>query len=138
MSEADTFKMFFQSKAFAVVGAAKNRDKFGNKVLRCYMQHGFIVYPVNPQASEIEGIACVPTVHDLPDAVQSISIITPPPVTEQVVRHAIVRGIKNIWLQPGAGSPAAIADCRSAGINCIGDGSCVLVHLGFDNNRLKS
>ena len=30
--------------------------------------------------------------------------------------------------------PAAIADCREAGINCIADGSCLLVYLGFDNN----
>ena len=119
MSEADRFEKFFQSKAFAVVGAAKNRDKYGNKVLRCYMQHGLEVYPVNPRAGEIEGLACFAAVQDLPDAVQSISVITPPPVTEQVVREAIAKGIKNIWMQPGAESPAAIADCRAAGINCI-------------------
>jgi uncharacterized protein len=134
MSVSDCFESFFQSRAFAVVGAAKNRDKYGNKVLRCYMQHGMEVFPVNPRAAEIEGFACVAAVQDLPDTVQSISVITPPPVTLQVVREAIAKGIKNIWMQPGAESPEAIADCREAGINCIADGSCVLVHLGFENS----
>jgi predicted CoA-binding protein len=135
MSEINRFEKFLQSQAFAVVGAAKNREKYGNKVLRCYMQHGLEVYPVNPRAGEIEGLACCAAVQDLPDTVQSISIITPPPVTEQVVQAAIAKGIKNIWMQPGAESPAAIADCREVGINCIADGSCILVHLGFDNSR---
>jgi len=134
MSDPDCFEKFFQSKAFAIVGAAKNRDKYGNKVLRCFMQHGLEVYPLNPRAAETEGLACFASVQDLPDKVQSFSVITPPPVTEQVVREAIARGIKNIWMQPGAESPAAIADCRAAGINCIADGSCVLVHLGYDNS----
>jgi uncharacterized protein len=134
MSVSDRFENFFQSRAFAAVGAAKNRDKYGNKVLRCYMQHGLDVYPVNPRAGEIEGRACFAAVSNLPDTVQSISVITPPPVTLQVVREAIAKGIKNIWMQPGAESPEAIADCREAGINCIADGSCILVHLGFDNS----
>jgi len=30
--------LFFQSKAFAVIGASSNREKYGNKVLRCYQQ----------------------------------------------------------------------------------------------------
>ena len=102
------------------------------------MQHGLEVYPVNPRAGAIEGLACFAAVQDLPDTVQSISIITPPSVTEQVVREAIAKGIINIWIQPGAESPEAIADCRAAGINCIADGSCILVHLGFDNSWTKA
>jgi predicted CoA-binding protein len=98
------------------------------------MQHGLEVYPVNPRAGEIEGYACFAAVQALPAAVESISVITPPPVTEQVVREAIARGIKNIWMQPGAESPVAIEQCREGGVNYIADGSCVLVHLGFDNS----
>jgi uncharacterized protein len=52
-------------------------------------------------------------------------------VTEQLVPLAIARGIENIWMQPGAGSPAAVALCREKGINVIADGSCLLVVLGY-------
>lgn len=122
---------FFQSKAFGVIGASANRDKYGNKVLRVYKQHGMKAIPVNPRETEVEGIACVAAVSDLPHDVDSISVITPPAVTEQVVEMAIAKGIGNIWMQPGAQSPAAIDKCRENGINVIADGSCILVVLGF-------
>jgi 2-hydroxychromene-2-carboxylate isomerase len=81
--------------------------------------------------TEIEGVACVPSVHELPDDVKSISVITPPAVTDRVVQDAIAKGIKNVWMQPGAESEASVEACRQAGINVIADGSCVLVVLGY-------
>jgi predicted CoA-binding protein len=134
MNESNCFERFFQSPSFAVVDAAKNREKFGNKVLRCYLQHGKIVYPVNPRAEEIEGISCCASIADLPETVYSISVITPPAVTGQVVQEAIKKGIKNIWMQPGAESPVAVEACRLAGISVIADQSCLLQVLGFDAN----
>jgi predicted CoA-binding protein len=73
----------------------------------------------------------VPSVRDLPDDVKSISVITPPAVTERVVQDAIAKGIENVWMQPGAESEASVEACRAAGINVIADGSCVLVVLGY-------
>jgi predicted CoA-binding protein len=125
---------FFSSPAFGVAGASTNRDKFGNKVLRCYQQNDRKVYGINPRATEIEGALCVASVGELPDEVQSLSIITPPAITEQVVKDAIARGIKNIWMQPGAQSPKAIEECRKQGINVIADGSCILVVLGYSDH----
>ncbi|HTP64983.1 MAG TPA: CoA-binding protein [Geobacteraceae bacterium] len=122
---------FFQSKEFGVIGASANRDKYGNKVLRVYLQHGMRVIPVNPKETVIEGIPCVASVADLPRDVDSISVITPPAITEQVVEMAISRGIGNIWMQPGAESVSAVEACRKNGINVIADGSCILVVLGF-------
>lgn len=122
---------FLAADAFGVAGASTNRAKYGNKVLRCYQQHSRRVVPVNPRAEIIEGLPCVASVADLPAEVTSLSIITPPKITEQVVEQAIARGIKNIWMQPGAESPLAVARCEAAGINVIADGSCLLVVLGY-------
>jgi len=52
-------------------------------------------------------------------------------VTETVVREAIEAGVKRIWMQPGAESPAAVAAAEAAGLEVIADGSCLLVALGF-------
>jgi uncharacterized protein len=122
---------FLEAEGFGVVGASADRNKYGNKVLRCYQMHGRKVVPVNPVKDEIEGLKCVTTVSDLPDFVTSISIITPPQVTEKVVELAIARGIKNIWMQPGAESKAAVQRCIESGVNVIADGSCILVVLGY-------
>lgn len=132
MTEA--IERFFKSEAFGVVGASEDRSKYGNKVLRCYLQNKKTVIPVNPKVAVVEGIATVAGVADLPDHVSSISVITPPTVTEQVVEAAIARGITNIWMQPGAESAAAVERCKAAGINVIADHSCLLVVLGYSEH----
>ena len=43
-----SIKLFLSSPAFAVAGASNNRKKYGNKVLRCYLQNHKKVYPINP------------------------------------------------------------------------------------------
>jgi predicted CoA-binding protein len=134
MSKQEQINQFLTSGAFGVVGASSNRQKFGNRVLRCYLQKGKRAVPVNPNEAEIEGVACVKSVEELPPEVKSISMITPPAVTEQLVPRAIAHGIDNIWMQPGAESPSAVALCREKGINCIADGSCLLVVLGFHDH----
>ncbi len=122
---------FLKSAAFGVVGASADRSKYGNRVLRCYQQHGLTAIPVNPKEEVIEGARCVASVLDLPPEVASISVITPPAVTELVAEQAAAKGIKNVWMQPGAESPQAIATCREHGINVVADGNCILVVLGF-------
>jgi len=122
---------FLGADSFAVVGASSKPHKYGNKVLRCYQQNQRKVIPVNPVEKEIEGLSCVNSVSELPSHVSSISIITPPQVTEQVVDLAIDKGIKNLWMQPGAESEAAVSAAEAAGLNVIADGSCLLVVLGY-------
>ena len=126
---------FLKSEAFGVIGASSRRHKFGNKVLRCYQQRGYRAIPVHPVEKEIEGEVVVVSVADLPDIVQSISLITPPQITEKIVEQAVTRGIRNIWMQPGAESPAAIEFCLQQGVHLIADGTCVLVVLGYSGEH---
>lgn len=122
---------FLAGAPHAVVGASTNRTKYGNRVLRVYIQTGRLVHPVNPKAAEVEGLKAYPDLRSLPEAVHGISVITPPAVTEKVVEEAAELGIKHVWMQPGAESDAAVARAEQAGINVIADGSCILVVLGF-------
>jgi len=130
MAKREQIKAFFSSPSFGVVGASNNSAKFGNKVLRKYLQHGLVAFPINPGENEIEGLACLKSVKELPDACKSISIVTPPAVTEKIVREAMEQGIENIWMQPGAESLDAVQYAEEHGINVIADGSCVMVALG--------
>jgi predicted CoA-binding protein len=124
-------EQFLAAPAFGVVGASTNPDKYGNKILRCYQQNDYPVIPVHPSETQVEGVDCVASVADLPEGVSSISIITPPKVTEKVVEQAAAKGIRNIWMQPGAESPAAVKYCEDQGLNVIADGSCLLVVLHY-------
>jgi predicted CoA-binding protein len=104
-SEAERIDALLASGSFAVVGASTDRYKYGNKVLRCYQQHGRKVCP-------------------------AISVITPPAATEQVVGEAHAAGVKHVWMQPGAESDDAIRTAEALGMNVVADGPCLLVVMG--------
>ncbi len=123
----ERIKSFMASGPYAVVGASSDRDKYGNKVLRAYQQHGMEVYPINPRAAEIEGLQAYPTLADVPAKLRAISIITPPVITEQVVVAAAAAGVKMVWMQPGAESVEAIRKAEALGMEVIADGPCFLV-----------
>ena len=131
MSTQDKIETFLAGKRFAVVGASSDRQKYGNKVLRAYMQNQLDAVPVNPNADEVEGRTAFPDLASLPEPVDGVSIITPPKVTEQVVSQAIELGINSIWMQPGAESAAAIEAAERAGANVIAGGPCLLVALRY-------
>jgi predicted CoA-binding protein len=115
------------------VGASANREKYGNMVLRVFMQDRRPVSPINPSAKEIEGLTTFATLAELAEKPHGISIITPPPITESIIKQAIDLGINNVWLQPGAENERAIAIGTDAGLNMIAGGPCILVVLGFRN-----
>jgi predicted CoA-binding protein len=127
----DSIQEFLDGKSFAVAGASTDREKYGNKVLRVYMQHDRKVYPLNPKAEEVEGLAAYPDLAALPGAVHGVSLVTPPAVTEAVVQQAIDLGIRHLWMQPGAESEEAIALATEHGLNVIHSGPCILVVLGY-------
>ncbi|KAJ1665817.1 hypothetical protein IW140_002898 [Coemansia sp. RSA 1813] len=119
--------VFFSSKAFAVVGASADRSKYGNKVLRWYIDNKLPVTPINPKADEIEGLQCKKTLSDLPSTELSISVITPPQVSLRVLEEAARLGIRHIWFQPGS-EPEGFRDFAAKnGIHAIGNGPCILI-----------
>ena len=79
----------------------------------------------------IEGVAAVPDIASLPDGVRGLSVITQPAITEQLVEQAAKKGIRRIWMQPGAESAEAIAKAERLGLSVIAGGPCVLVALHF-------
>ena len=132
--ESSTAK-FLAAKTFAVAGASRDRSKYGNKVFQALVASGRTVYPLNPSAPEVEGHPAYATIADLPEVPESLSIVTPPHVTREVIQQAIAAGVKNIWMQPGAEDSQGSKLAREAGLNVIDDGSCVLVLLALQRQR---
>ncbi len=131
MTLAEKIRQFLDGSPFAVAGASSDRTKYGNKVLRCYLQHGRRAIPVHPSETEVEGVAAYPSLSTIPEPVHALSIITPPPVTERVVEQASEKGVRHVWMQPGAESAKAIARAEELGLSVIAGGPCLLVVLGY-------
>ncbi|KAI1817933.1 CoA binding domain-containing protein [Poronia punctata] len=99
-------RAFFSSPQFAVVGASSNPAKFGHKVLAWYQAHNLPVTPINPASQTITTsygeYPAVKSVSQLSEPKRtSLSVITPPPVTLEVLKEAKRVGIPAVWLQPG-------------------------------------
>lgn len=127
----DQIEQFLAGTPHAVAGASRDRDKYGNKVLRAYQQQRRLVYPINPAAVEIEGLQAYPDLSSVPQPLYGVSIVTPPSVTEQIVEQAARLGIRHLWMQPGAENARAIESARRHGIHVIAGGPCILVAFGF-------
>lgn len=122
---------FLAAPSFGVAGASDDKHKYGHKVYVCYQQNQRKAYAINPNVETVMGAPAYPNVAAIPEKIESLSIITPPPVTEKVVDDAIAAGVKNIWMQPGAESNKAISKAKEAGLNVIHGGPCLLVVLGY-------
>ncbi|PWN42144.1 NAD(P)-binding protein [Ceraceosorus guamensis] len=95
---------FFKADHFAVAGASKDPSKIGNKVMKWYKAHGFEPIPIHPKEASIEGASTISSVFDIYEPkTTSVSIITPPHVSINIVKTALLElDVAGIWLQPGA------------------------------------
>jgi len=122
-----SIEQFLAQRSLGLVGASRGGKKFGNAVLRELTRKGYRVSVVHPEAAEIDGVRCVPSVSELPDDVGGLVLVVPPEQTERIVREATLRGVRHIWMQQGAESPAAIEHCRENGVNPV-HGECILMY----------
>jgi predicted CoA-binding protein len=125
---------FLAVGSFAVVGASTDRHKYGNKVLRCYQQHGLPVVGVNPKLDQVEGVPCHPRLGDIPGAPRAVSVVAPPAAAATILADAETAGVREVWFQPGAEDPAAIAAAQARGLHVVHGGPCLLVALGFHDD----
>ncbi|KAK5740236.1 hypothetical protein LTR17_004737 [Elasticomyces elasticus] len=100
-------RTFFTSTTFAVAGASSDPSKFGHKIFAWYLAHDLHAVPVNPTCSSItvrrKEFDTVASPLKLKDPRNTgLSVITPPPITAQLLREAKQAGIKAVWLQPGS------------------------------------
>src|SRR5262245_17637814 len=117
--------------SIAVLGASTDRTKFGNKAVRAFVARGFEVYPVNPKATEIEGLAAFPSLAAIPATVKldRISVYLPPTVGLKVLPEIAARGCDELWLNPGSESEELVAAAEAQGLNVVQ--ACSIVAVGL-------
>jgi len=90
---------FYKEKRIAIAGVSRNPKKFGYQVFDELVKKGYEILPVNPKTNKINDVDCYPDVEDLPSNVDSLLIMTPKEQTDEILKKAINKGIKNIWVQ---------------------------------------
>jgi predicted CoA-binding protein len=120
-------------KTVAVIGASSNRRKFGNIAVRAFRQGGYQVIPINPHESEIEGLRTYASVLDVPEVIDMATVYVPPEIGEQVIDDLAHKGIKEVWLNPGAESRQLVAKARALGLTPIE--ACSIIGIGLSPSQ---
>ena len=81
-------------QSVAVVGASADRAKTSGRPVGYLRKHGFRgrVYPVNPRASDIDGLRCYPDVQSLPEAPDVAIVLLGAERAQQAVRDLAAMG----------------------------------------------
>ena len=118
-----TIQKFIDDKKLAIVGASNNKDNFGTFLLKELKKLGYEPVPVNPGCEEIEGIACVPTVKELPPEIENVILAVPADLTGKIAEEAIGTPVKRVWMIRGFGKGAYSEEthelCRNNNIEVV-------------------
>lgn len=113
----------------AVLGASRDRRKYGNKAVRAYVESGFTVFPVNPGEATIEGLKAYPNLDAITEPVDFVSLYVPPAVGLKLLPAIVEKEPKEVWLNPGAESDELIEAAADLHLRAIV--ACSIVALGL-------
>ncbi|KAA2315093.1 CoA-binding protein [Pseudooceanicola sediminis] len=127
----------FQPRSIAVVGASSNPNKTGGRPVHMLIKHGFAghIWPVNPNATEIQGLPAFATLDSLTGVPDLILVAVPGAGAVAVLEKAAEMGVpaaivlsagfaesgpEGLALQSRVTEIAAQSGMRIVGPNCLG------------------
>lgn len=127
-SHPEAIARMIDERVWAVVGASNHHHKFGRRIFDVLKRCGYTVYAVNPNVERLDdGTPTYPSIRDLPEVPAVVDVVVPPAAGIGIVEDCLVKGVPNIWFQPGAESEEAVAKAQDAGMVVIWGGPCAMV-----------
>jgi Acyl-CoA synthetase (NDP forming) len=86
--------------SIAVIGASSRPGTLPWWPLHLIRQYGYAgpIYPVNPNRAEIDGVACLPSVEELPPGVDLAVVVLNAQATAEAVRSCAKAGVRTVVL----------------------------------------
>lgn len=113
----------------AVLGASRDRSKYGNKSVRAHINQGYRVFPVNPHADDVEGLTAYASLADVPvGTLDRVSVYVPPDVGMTLLESIRDKQPGEVWFNPGSESAELLAEAERLGLNSII--ACSIVDVG--------
>jgi predicted CoA-binding protein len=129
----ESIAQFLRGKRFAVAGVSRASGQAANAVYCRLKDCGYEVFPINPNAVQIEGVAAYPDLGSIPVAVDSVVIATHPKISVDIVRQCRRDGVARVWFHRSFGggsvSNEAVRECEIGGLHHI-VGGCPLMFCG--------
>jgi len=98
IATAASLRPLFEPASVAVVGASRDERSIGRRVLRALVGGGFKgpIYPVNPNATELDGRPCLQSIAHLPRGVDLVVVTVPSALVLEVVYQCAAAGVKSL------------------------------------------
>ncbi|UCE80981.1 MAG: CoA-binding protein [Methanobacteriota archaeon] len=96
MGIVDELRPIFSPKSIAVIGASRSPTKLGFEVLQNILVNGYKgkVYPINPEAPEILGVAALPSVLAVKGDIDLAIIVVPAEFVPKVMTECAKKKVK--------------------------------------------
>ncbi|HET7356479.1 MAG TPA: CoA-binding protein [Nocardioidaceae bacterium] len=122
---------FLAHKRIAVTGVSRSPQNHGsNVVYQRLKERGYEVFPVNPNADEVEGDKSFANLRSIPGGVEAVVIGTRPERALDTMHECEELGIKQVWMHRSFGTGSVSKEAaelgRQHGLTVI-DGGCPLM-----------
>jgi acyl-CoA synthetase (NDP forming) len=96
MSGSSSLDALFSPRSIAVIGASATPAKIGGRPISHLKRFGYAgpIYPVNPNAPEIQGLRAYPTVAAIGEPVDMVIVAVPAPMVLDALHDAAAAGVK--------------------------------------------
>ena len=123
-------RLLTETHTWAVVGCSPNPRRDSHRVAQTLQRRGFRVIPVNPNADEVLGERCYPSIAEIPadEQIDVVDIFRRPDQAGAHVDEAIARGARGVWMQLGVIDEAAAQRALDAGLEVVMD-RCPAIEL---------
>ncbi len=96
-------KDFLSLKRIAVTGVSRKGDAAANAIYKKLRTADYDVFPINPNADEVEGDTCYHSITSIPGGVDGVVIAAHPTAALQIVKECNELGIKHVWMHRSFG-----------------------------------
>ncbi len=100
MGHKEGLDVMFHPRTVAVIGAPRKRPVGWPGIFGSIRDYGYqgTLYPINPGASEVEGIRAYPDLVSVPEPIDLVIISVPAPAVPAALRDCVASGNKNIHI----------------------------------------
>ena len=122
-SESYIKEVLDEVKTIAVVGASANQDRDSYKVMQVLMQHGYEVFPINPNevGNFILGQPCYADLSSVSGKIDMVDVFRASDAVMGVTKEAIAIGASVLWTQLDIVHKEAAALAEQAGLKVVMD-----------------
>lgn len=115
------------SKNVAVVGATDDPAKYANRALKMLESHGYNPIPVNPAKEMIDGKKVYPSLRDIPEPIDTVTLYVRPAVSSALKDDILAVKPKRLIMNPGTENEELAKTSEENGIEV--KRACTLVML---------